>query len=620
MTRLILTLALIALTPRLAGAFERYAVLVGSNAAAADRSSLRYAHRDVKAMRDALVTVGGFARDRVAELLDPTADEVRETLVDKLTAAAEKSDGLVLFYYSGHADSSALYPGGQALPLDDLRSLLGREDVAVRLAVIDACRGGGVTGAKGLTPVPPIIHRLPELASSVGSALIASSSGMEDAHESDALQGSFFTHHWVAALRGAADINTDGQVTLLEAFDYAQRKTIRDTAIAARTPQSPSYRLNLRGRSDLPLSEIARGSAGVVVQQGRETIELVSLDRGAVALEIPPGERVYQIALESGAYLVRERAGQQVRIAEFEIRPGERIELAPSAFQTKSVALSEEKSWVEPENSLAVRAVTGIQGRHPLHGLALVDDFSDFSEESGTNALAVFVQLGENIEWLAPLPAAAMFFEEGHGLTWIPWAGVRNFTLPHNEDITSFAGSLGAGVDLTWQLVDAFRLNFGLHSESTIRYRASDFAPCTLDNGEYRVGQDLNTITGLFSPDDAACRETIARTPDQPSLPVDRWTGFGDFAPTGTFGFTYVHRDVLVVNVALSATVDVRDGNHEWQLGSIQSLGVRRLPFVEVLLTDYWTLDVYAALSVREGERPAAQEVVELLAGSTLSW
>ncbi|MEO0813385.1 MAG: caspase family protein, partial [Myxococcota bacterium] len=310
-------LAVVAIAPRPALAFERFAVLVGSNAATADRPSLRYAHRDVRALRDTLVSVGGFEDHRVTELLEPSARAVLEALEGKLAEAAQHSDGLVLFYYSGHADSGALYPGGEPLPLSSLRGLLGTDEVAVRLAVIDACRGGGVTGAKGLRPVPPIIHRLPELASSVGSALIASSSGMEDAHESDTLRGSFFTHHWVAALRGAADVNTDGRVTLLEAFDYAQKKTIRDTAIAASTPQSPSYRLNLRGRSDLPLSEIDRGSAGVTLRQGQAPIELVSLDRGAVALEIPPGDRVYRIALESGSYLLRERSGQEIRVAEF---------------------------------------------------------------------------------------------------------------------------------------------------------------------------------------------------------------------------------------------------------------------------------------------------------------
>src|SRR5678816_1872501 len=118
-------------------------------------------------------------------------------------------------YYSGHADAEALYPNGRPLSLGALKKRLDDGRMNVRIGLIDACRGGGWTGAKGLTAAPAFPVEWPVALDNRGSVLIASSSGWEDAHESEALRGSFFTHHWNAGLRGAADLNGDATITCL---------------------------------------------------------------------------------------------------------------------------------------------------------------------------------------------------------------------------------------------------------------------------------------------------------------------------------------------------------------------------------------------------------------------
>lgn len=84
-----------------------------------------------------------------------------------------------LFYYSGHADTGALYPNGKPLPLAALRERLDDPRATVRVGIIDACRGGGWTRAKGLTSEPPFEVGLPLALSSEGSVLLASSSGVD---------------------------------------------------------------------------------------------------------------------------------------------------------------------------------------------------------------------------------------------------------------------------------------------------------------------------------------------------------------------------------------------------------------------------------------------------------
>lgn len=201
-------LAALALTADAVPAERRIAVVVGSNRAVAGRAELRYAHDDARALADVLVEAGQFAPADVHVLLDPSPDAVLAAL-DEARALAADAHAMVLFYYSGHADDHALYPGGAPLPLDALKVRLADERVGVRVGVIDSCRGGGWTQAKGLAVTKPFAVGLPAL-SSEGMALLASSSGLEDAHEAEALQGSFFTHHLVAGLRGAADQTGDG--------------------------------------------------------------------------------------------------------------------------------------------------------------------------------------------------------------------------------------------------------------------------------------------------------------------------------------------------------------------------------------------------------------------------
>ena len=310
----------------------RRAVLVGSNTAIEGRTPLRYAHRDAQALADVLTTSGGFAAKDVVVLLDATPAEVLAALDDARSAlAAQKEEGLLVFYYSGHADQHALFPAGKELPLEQLRSRLSDDAVGVRIGIIDACRGGGWTQAKGLSPAAPFEVGLPAL-SSEGTALLAASSGLEDAHEAETLQGSFFTHYLVAGLRGAADSTGDGQVTLSEAFAYANRLTIRDTATTARIPQHPSFDLRLRGRQDVVLTTLGNASTQLVLAQTQGPLEVVQLSTGVTVVEASPGEQVLRLSLPPGPYLVRRVRDGQVLSKEVQVKANESTRLEEASL------------------------------------------------------------------------------------------------------------------------------------------------------------------------------------------------------------------------------------------------------------------------------------------------
>jgi hypothetical protein len=310
-------LAFIAATPS-----PRAAVLVGSNRALASGVALQHAYRDAHRMAEVLVSVGGFQPADVTVLEDPAPEALVAALQRQGARLGGRPDSLLFFYYSGHADGGAIYPAGQPLGMEALRAVFDGMRSSVRLGMIDACGAGSWTRAKGFTTRPPFAVDLPMDLASEGSVLIASSSGSEAAHESDLLQGSFFSTYFGRALRGAADRNQDGEVTLTEAFDYARERTVRDTAQHGAELQHPSYALNLRGRKDLVLARLAWSPSAVDLVQRQGPLEVIHLDSGSTVLELPAGQRRVKIAVPPGRYLVRKADGAGYRTKEILVESG----------------------------------------------------------------------------------------------------------------------------------------------------------------------------------------------------------------------------------------------------------------------------------------------------------
>jgi hypothetical protein len=149
-----------------------------------------------------------------------------------------------LFYFSGHGDHEALHLTGEVFPIRELQERLARLPAALRLVVIDACRTK-TDRAKGMTTEPgfPIALSSAQIASGV-AWLFASSDG-DVAQESDEIGGALFSHFWTTGLRGAADSNGDGRVTLQESFDFAYAQTLLRSARSGAALQRPQETLEL---------------------------------------------------------------------------------------------------------------------------------------------------------------------------------------------------------------------------------------------------------------------------------------------------------------------------------------------------------------------------------------
>ena len=300
-------------------AVVRYAVVIGNDRGDADETELLWAETDARKVFDVLHDLGRFEPANMVLLLDEDPDTVERALVDvndRIRTATGRGDDVVLFvYYSGHADADALHLGGKHLDTAHLERLVRGSSAQMRVLVLDACRSGALTRVKGGSRAGPMAVTFDERLTEHGVVFLTSSAANEDAQESDALKGSFFTHYFVSGLVGAADTDHDARVTLDEAYAYAYENTLRASSQSLHGTQHPTYRFDLKGRGGVVLTEVGLGSRrrSLVEFAGGRSWLLIADDRdGPIVAEVGLRDSARTLNVEPGRYFVRGRAADHL--------------------------------------------------------------------------------------------------------------------------------------------------------------------------------------------------------------------------------------------------------------------------------------------------------------------
>ena len=321
-------------------AVRRYALVIGDDRGDAGEVTLRYAETDAQRVYDVLKDLGGFEPADMILLSGEGAPRIEASLIalnDRIRATVGAAqEVLFLVYYSGHAGADALHAAGTHLDMLRLEQLVRGSSATFRALIVDACRSGALTRVKGGRAVPPFDIRVDDHLSEQGLVFLTSSSESEDAQESDALNGSFFTHHLVSALLGAGDADGDGAVTVDEAYRYAYDATLRSSSQTLAGLQHPSFRYDLRGEGRLPLTHVpAAGQtrATLIFPQGRTYLVLRDGEQGAVVGEV--GERAIgrRLSLRAGRYFVRGRTSDVLLEGAIDAPPGATIDVADDRLQ-----------------------------------------------------------------------------------------------------------------------------------------------------------------------------------------------------------------------------------------------------------------------------------------------
>jgi hypothetical protein len=318
---------------------RRFALVIGANNGGSSRPSLRFALDDARSIMKVLADMGGIQSGDGRLLNQPTRENFfleMKALADKVEQAKRQFRRVEVFvYYSGHSDEENLFLAGEHISYREFRDTITAVNADVRIAILDSCASGSFVQPKG------VIRRSPFLLNTAydmkGYAFITSSSGDEASQESKRLGGSFFTHNLVSGMRGAADMNLDGRITLTEAYQFAFDETLQQTEKTLHGPQHPNYNIQMSGTGDVVVTDISRSPALMVI--GGDIIGKLYIHNKANVLVVElskPAEREITIGLEQGEYrviLVAEDAIYETRVfllkdqsSRLELRQFEKVE------------------------------------------------------------------------------------------------------------------------------------------------------------------------------------------------------------------------------------------------------------------------------------------------------
>lgn len=224
---------------------DLYAVVVGvSKYKNPDIPKLKFADKDAKDFADFLDTQKElFRKIHLKRLIneDATRAKVEEQLYYGLSPAG-KNDTVILFF-AGHGADDLHAPGefffltydaDPARPLSSAVNMnrsgfMTRLDSKRVLLIADTCHSGGysVQATRGSEPAFERFKR--QVSESEGKIILSASKSNEVSIEKSELGNGVFTHFLLKGLRGEADLDGKGVVTLQNLYSYVYQKTKDET-------------------------------------------------------------------------------------------------------------------------------------------------------------------------------------------------------------------------------------------------------------------------------------------------------------------------------------------------------------------------------------------------------
>ncbi|MEK7445325.1 MAG: caspase family protein, partial [candidate division NC10 bacterium] len=144
-----------------------------------------------------------------------------------------------------------------ALPMDELQTVFQRIEAERVVVFLDACYSGAAGGRTFSSKKTRATHVddlfLERLTRSKGRAIITASRPAEVSIELPELGHGIFTYYLVQGLKGAADLNRDGIVSLQELYEYVEQQ-VSQKSRAVGGNQHPVMKGEMEGA--LPLVKV----------------------------------------------------------------------------------------------------------------------------------------------------------------------------------------------------------------------------------------------------------------------------------------------------------------------------------------------------------------------------
>ncbi|OGQ82893.1 MAG: hypothetical protein A2289_07390 [Deltaproteobacteria bacterium RIFOXYA12_FULL_58_15] len=279
-----------------AGSNARFAIVVGNNHGHTDAAQLKnllHAEREARRLRDHLVDLGNFDRNRVElltgasrqQILD-AADRLAKRHAEERKALGDTST-LFAFFFTGHGLGGELLTATDPITSEDLRNIFATMDATLTLGFFDACYAGQLDiHSKGAVATPGFnpIEALPrEILNAQGTMWFVSSQPDELSYEDEKL-GGLLTHFFIEAFTLAE--TTGVGVPLENMWEYARSRTRAHAARFGRTQTPAKLVRQLEARGPLYLSFPKRRTASLAFDAAIDGEFLVQYEQGALVEKV----------------------------------------------------------------------------------------------------------------------------------------------------------------------------------------------------------------------------------------------------------------------------------------------------------------------------------------------
>jgi len=247
-----------------------WSVIIGINYLGNDEiPDLHYAEDDAARFKQTLIEVSqGLITDTRTRVLAGTSSPAasRNEIIRAVKAAAENAgpQDTILLYFSGHGvtDGEANYlvpvdgvadlPEDSSVPVTRIFELLDASAAARTVIFLDACHSGGVrAGTKEVTQRGAMEEAFArQLLAEARGRVVLSSSGIDQVSLESAETGGVFTHYLCEGLRGPANSNGDGYITVSEIAAYVTER-VREWSFQNNENMTPV--LSGAAMGDIPL-------------------------------------------------------------------------------------------------------------------------------------------------------------------------------------------------------------------------------------------------------------------------------------------------------------------------------------------------------------------------------
>ena len=243
---------------------RRRALLIGINHYYLDETicNLQYCVNDVveldKILSDELR--GNFSSQLLHSQIDDVKGHPTRSNIMSLTsllANNSESNDSILFYFAGHgfeqegvnyllpADSRHNVLSDTAISLSWVKETLNKSLARKKLVIIDACHSGSKIGRSNSVPMSRSFHE--EMFSEAeGFAVLSSCKIGQLSYDYPEKNHGVFSYYLLEGLRGQADSDNDGIITVPETNNYVSKK-LHEWSLKKEMQQNPTFEYKVSG-------------------------------------------------------------------------------------------------------------------------------------------------------------------------------------------------------------------------------------------------------------------------------------------------------------------------------------------------------------------------------------